>query len=150
MLAYRITWAKYASDLMGEGSKLFGSRWNHKGFYCLYASESRALAMLEYAVNTKLDDIPNALSVITYKIPDAIYTIPKIDLPENWNNPKVQDNTREFGTNLLKEAKYIAIRVPSVVIPQEYNFLINPKHSDMKKVSIADVSDFSFDVRLKK
>lgn len=150
MVVYRITLPEYADDLSGEGSRLYGSRWNHKGFYCLYAAESRALAMLEYAVNTRLQDIPASLSVISYNIPDNIHTISVEELPHNWNSPIVDDNTRNFGTTLLKEAKHITIKIPSVIIPEEYNFLINPKHPDMKKVAIANISDFSFDVRLKK
>ena len=149
MFGYRITLSKYANDLSGQGSKLFGSRWNHKGYICLFAAESRALAMLEYAVNTRLNDIPDDLSVITYDIPGNYLTLCITDLPANWRSPVVPNETRDFGTKLLKDAKYAAIKIPSVVIPQEFNFLINPLHPDMKKVKITDISDFSFDVRLK-
>jgi RES domain-containing protein len=149
MFIYRITWSKYAKDLKGEGSRLFGSRWNHKGTYCLYAAESRALSMLEYAVNTRLNDIPEDLSVITYSIPGEVHKLSVPDLPENWNSPKVSNSTRDIGTNLLRERKHLIIQVPSVIIPEEFNFLINPLHYDMKKVAIANISKFSFDVRLK-
>ena len=150
MNVYRITYTKYANDLSGEGSKLFGSRWNYPGVYCLYAAESRALAMLEFAVNTKLEDIPRTLSVITYNIPDQFHPLSIAGLPGNWSNPKIPDDTRGLGTKLLREAKHIAIRVPSVIIHEEYNFLINPRHADIKHVTIAAIADFSFDVRLKK
>ena len=150
MLVYRITLPKFANDLSGEGSRIFGSRWNHKGIYCLYAAESRALALLEFSVNTRIHDLPGLLSVITYNIPESIHQLRVTDLPANWDNPIVTDKTRDFGTNLLNESNAVAIQIPSVVIPQEFNFLINPRHPEMKKVTIADISPFSFDVRLKK
>ena len=62
MLVYRIGRTKRAGDLTGEGSRLNGGRWNHKLTPCIYTSESRALALLEYTVNVNIDEIPRALT----------------------------------------------------------------------------------------
>ena len=68
MLLYRIARTKWARTLDGEGARLHGGRWNNPGTSCIYTSESRALALLEYTVNTNLDDIPRALSIITIQV----------------------------------------------------------------------------------
>lgn len=70
MIVYRIGRTKYAEDLTGEGARLNGGRWNHRLTACLYTSESRALAVLEYTVNVNIDDIPRALSISTVEIPE--------------------------------------------------------------------------------
>ena len=63
MVVYRLGGTKYATDLTGEGARLFGGRWNNEGTPCIYTSQSRALAILEYTVNINIDDIPRALSI---------------------------------------------------------------------------------------
>lgn len=125
MIVYRIGRTKYANDLTGEGARLNGGRWNHKLTPCVYTSESRALAVLEYTVNVNIDDIPRALSISA------------IDIPEK---------------NILAltiKGQFSIIKVPSAVLPNEYNFLLNPLHTDRSKFSIVDVQDFVFDVRIK-
>ena len=151
MFIYRLSLTEYAGELTGEGSRLFGGRWNKAGTRCLYTAESRALSVLESLVNDTISTTPKKLSIITLKAPDENHLIIKpAQLPENWNKAEVSEHTQSFGSALLDKAGYLIIRVPSVVIPQEYNYIINPVHPDMKKVSIIDVSDFSFDTRLKK
>ena len=150
MNIYRVARKRHAESLDGKGSWLMGGRWNYKGISCIYASESRALAVLEYAVNFLIEDIPSDLTLITFSIPDSEKIFFPSDLPINWKDIDVPDETRSFGTAILKKAGHLIIKIPSVVIPDEYNYIINPLHPDMKKVSIANIADFSFDARLKK
>ena len=85
MIVYRIGKTKYASDLKGDGARLSGARWNNKTVGCLYTSERRALAVLEYTVNVNIDDIPGALSITVIEIPDKPARIlTEADLPGNW------------------------------------------------------------------
>ena len=85
MVVYRVGKTKYANDLKGEGARLFGGRWNNKMVGCLYTSESRALAVLEYTVNVNIDDIPRALSITVIGIPDSpIKILSEADLPGDW------------------------------------------------------------------
>jgi RES domain-containing protein len=150
MVVYRIGKTKYAGDLTGEGARLNGGRWNNKLTACLYTSESRALALLEYTVNVNIDDIPRALSFTTIEIPDgSISEIKEEDLPGDWKAVPAPASTRAFGTDLLKAAKSLVLKIPSTVIANEFNFLINPAHPDHTSCRILDVKDFVYDVRIK-
>src|SRR5215211_7502410 len=150
MMVYRIGRTKHISDLTGEGSRLFGARWNHEGTACLYASESRALAVLEYTVNINIDDIPRALSIATIEIPESnILALSTGDLPGNWNEVLAPAETKDFGTALLTAVKYPVIRIPSTIIPQEYNYILNPLHPESKKFKIVEAHDFIYDLRIK-
>lgn len=150
MFVYRIGRMKYAKDLTGEGARLNGGRWNHRLTACLYTSESRSLAVLEYCVNVNVDDIPRALSITTLNIPDKnILKLNISDLPGDWRAAPAPASTKDFGTELLNKAEYPFIQIPSVVVPGEHNYLLNPLHKDSSQISILDVSDFIFDMRIK-
>ena len=150
MLVYRVGKTKYARDLTGEGARLFGGRWNNKMIACLYTSENRALAVLEYTVNFNIDDIPRSLSITTLEIPEKkIKILNEEDLPGDWRKSPAPSTTKDFVSHLLLTAAELVIRVPSVVIPSEFNYLLNPLHADNKKIKLIDVVDFIFDVRIK-
>ncbi len=150
MVVYRIGRTKYANDLTGEGARLNGGRWNHKLTPCVYTSESRALAILEYTVNVNVDDIPRALSISTINIPEInILEITIAELPGNWGAAPAPSSTKDFGTQLLKKAEFAIIKIPSAVLPDEYNFLLNPLPKGSSEFSIVDVQDFVYDVRIK-
>lgn len=150
MIVYRVSKAKYAIDLKGEGARLFGGRWNNKMIGCLYTSENRALAVLEYTVNVNIDDIPRALNITTIEIPDRPITIlNEADLPGDWKHSPAPSSTKDFGSKLLLAAAEPVIRIPSAVLPAEFNYLLNPLHPDSKKFKVIDSIDFVYDVRIK-
>lgn len=150
MLVYRIGKTKHANELTGEGARLNGGRWNHKLTPCSYTSESRALALLEYSVNINIDDIPRTLSFTIIEIPDSnILELAIADLPGNWRESPAPPSAKDFGTALLKDAAYPIIKVPSVVIPEEFNYLLNPLHRDSANFKITAVKDFIYDTRIK-
>ncbi len=150
MIVYRIGRTKYADDLTGEGARLNSGRWNHKLTPCVYTSESRALAVLEYTVNINIDDIPRALSISTIDIPETnILELTVAELPGDWRVAPAPASTRDFGTRLLKKAQFPIIRIPSAVLSDEFNFLLNPLHIESSKFKIFDVQDFVYDVRIK-
>jgi len=151
MVVYRLGKNKWAGDLSGEGSRLHGGRWNHPGIPCIYTSESRALAVLEYTVNTNIDDVPRALSITTIEIPDdAIMVHPISSLPGNWQEYPAPSSTKDYGSGVLKGNAYPIIRFPSTIIYWEFNYVLNPLHSQSAKFKIIDVEDFIYDVRIKK
>lgn len=150
MLVYRVGKTKYANDLTGEGARLFGGRWNNKMISCLYTSGSRALALLEYTVNIDINDIPRALSITTIEIPDrSIKILKEADLPGDWKQSPAPSSTKTFGSKLLLAAEKPVIRILSTVVPEEYNYLLNPLHPESKKFKIVSVGDFVYDVRIK-
>jgi RES domain-containing protein len=150
MLLYRIGRTIHAKDSTGEGAKLNGGRWNHVGTPCIYSSVTRALSLLEYTCHAKKDLIPRALSFVTYDVPDhsiQVFTIGQ--LPGNWKHWPHPVECRDFGTDLLKQNKYLLYCIPSVVIEDEMNYIINPTHLDMASVQITNIKDYSYDLRLK-
>jgi RES domain-containing protein len=150
MEVYRVGATKYAGDLSGEGAKLFGGRWNHKTVPCIYTSQSRALATLEYTVNINIDEIPRALSITTFDIPQSeIRLISEDKLPGNWKETPAPSSTKDFGTALLKSSNSVVYKIPSCVMNEEFNFLLNPLHPQHKLFKIIEIKDFIYDVRIK-
>lgn len=150
MIVYRISSSKYASDLRGKGARLHGGRWNHKLTPCIYTAASRALAILEYSENVNIDEIPRALSMVSIEIPDtSILTLGQPQLPGDWRQAPAPSSAKDFGTALSKQNQYVVMRIPSAVVPEEYNYLINPLHPEMNKVRIMEVKDCLYDLRIK-
>jgi len=150
MRVYRIGKTKHANDLTGEGARLFGGRWNHKLTPCIYTSESRALALLEYTVNINIEDISRALSITIIEIPTiSIQEIEEVQLPGNWKQVPAPSSTKDLGTHLLKTSAKLVLKISSSVITEEYNYLLNPLHPDSKLFKIVDIRDFVYDVRIK-
>ncbi len=150
MWVYRIGRTRFAHDLTGEGARLHGGRWNKKLVPCIYTSESRALALLEYTANVSVDDIPRALSVSIFEIPeDTIFEIPLAKLPGDWSLSPTPASAKAFGSALLMAKEHLVIKIPSAIIPDEFNYLLNPAHPNQNKIEIIEVRDFIYDVRLK-
>lgn len=149
MRVYRIGKPQYINDIEGTGSKLYGGRWNHIGTPCLYTSESRALAVLEYLVNVSIQYIPPKLSIATFEIDENSFeSIALEKLPKDWQTIPASFSTKNFGTELLKKG-VSGFKIPSVVIPNEFNYIINPLAGSyfFKKIK---VEPFVYDTRIKK
>jgi RES domain-containing protein len=150
MIVYRVGKTKFSKDLLGEGARLNGGRWNHINTPCIYTSESRALAVLEYSVNVNIDEIPRSLSITTFEIPDqGIWELGISDLPGNWRESPAPASTKELGTKILTNPDLLIIKIPSAVISREFNYLLNPKNAGSRNFKIIDISDFVYDVRIK-
>ncbi|MFT4154038.1 RES family NAD+ phosphorylase [Parafilimonas sp.] len=150
MLLYRIGATQYANDLTGEGARLNGGRWNHAGIPCIYTGGSRSIVLLEYSVHVSIHNIKRALSFATFSVPDdSVTEIRTADLPGNWKDFPHPKETRDFGSRLLAANSSLVIKLPSVIIPQEYIYLINPDHTPIKQVKITEVTDYAYDVRVK-
>ena len=149
MLVYRVGRTRFSKDLSGEGARLHGGRWNHVLCPCIYTSESRALAVLEYTVNINIEEIPRSLSITTFEIPGAgVQDFPITELPGNWTTYPAPASTKDFGTSLLHAANSPVLKIPSAIIHQEFNFILNPRHTDAKDFKIIDVEDFIYDIRI--
>ena len=150
MLVYRIAKKDVVKDLTGTGAKLYGGRWNHRGTAVVYTSETRALATVEFVVHLALSNAPRGLMIATIEIPDSIApeNVPRGLLPRGWRDYPPPRGVADLGTGWAKSKKSLLLRVPSAVVEQEYNILINPLHSDMGKVVLQRVEAFEFDKRL--
>ena len=150
MIVYRIGKTKWKDDLTGDGAKKFGGRWNHIGVACIYSSASRALAVLEYSSHTPLEIIPRGLCFTLYEIPERkIYVCKEADLPGDWRNPTHTKACKDFGTKMLKDN--LVIQLPSVTLPYEHNYILNPSHPDFSRhISIHSTEDYAYDLRIKR
>lgn len=149
MKVYRISKTEYANDLNGTGAKLFGGRWNQVNTPCIYTSESRSLAVLEYSVNINIDFIPDSLSICIFEIDEhQIKTIQSQELPTDWRETPAPFSTKNLGTELLQNDAPI-IKVPSIIIPDEHNYIFNPS-LPKKSFQLIEIKRFDFDLRIKK
>lgn len=147
MIVYRIGKPQYSNDLSGQGAKLYGGRWNMVGTACVYTAQSRALALLEYLANVDSDLIPPKLCFTAIELSDELITDISIDnLPKNWKSIPTRSESKLFGSSKFKE-NLPAIKVPSVIIQDEFNIVLNANFAHQFK--IIGVEDFQFDTRLK-
>jgi RES domain-containing protein len=149
MIVYRLSKGKYHRDLSGKGAEMYGGRWNSKGTALLYTSQSRALTFAELSMHIPLGVVPKDYFLITIEIPETanILELPEADLPANWRSNPHLDSTQQIGDKFATALKYLVLRVPSAVVPQDFNYLLNPSHPMMKEVRISDVEPFEFDSR---
>ena len=148
MIVYRITNGIYKDDISGTGAKLNGSRWNTKGIPMLYTSTHISLAVLEMIVNTQFKDYSIELELLFIKLPEeeSFKEIKLIKIKENWKEDFTY--TKFIGDEFVKQNSSLLLKVPSAVIQEENNFLINPLHRDFKKVKIQKTKSFWPDKRL--
>ena len=152
MEVYRIALRKHIRDLSGAGARIHGARWHFQGNAVIYASESRALAAIEFLVHVPISVIPSNLKIATIELPDDVTPkdISLSDLPNNWRDYPAPLELAKLGTNWIKSSASLLLRVPSAVVLHEYNILINPTHQDMKRVTVKQVEDFKYDKRIEK
>jgi RES domain-containing protein len=150
MIVFRLCKAAYRLDLSGKGAERSGGRWNSKGTPMVYTGETRALCTTEIAVHTPLGILPRDYYLISIEIPNQvkIYDLPIKKLSADWNSFPHGDSTQRIGDEFIKEGKFLIMKVPSAVVQGEFNYLINPYHSDVKKLNIAKSELFRFDERL--
>jgi RES domain-containing protein len=150
MIVYRLCKKIFTKDLLGRGAEINGGRWNGKGIAALYTSSSRALCAIEIIVHVPAGIIPKDYCMVTLEFPDdaQINTISLKDLPANWNNNPISVSTQRIGSTFLSEQKALVLEIPSAIIKDEWNYIINPMHKDFQKVKIMDIEPFNFDIRL--
>lgn len=149
MRVYRVSNTRFARDLSGEGARLHGGRWNHIGTACLYTSQSRSLAVLELSVNVSRASVLRYLSMVEIEIPDDMLELDVAALPGNWREAPAPASTKDFGSDLMNKNEHVIIKIPSSVIPEEFNYLINPKHTLAGECRIIEIKEFTYDIRIK-
>lgn len=155
MIVFRIEREKYLeTTLEGNGAALTeGYRWNSLGTHLVYTAESRSLATLEISVHLDLsEDLPTDRNYVEIEVPDEIQILElkSEDLPENWDAKPPSLETQYIGDDFVKENNAAVLKVPSSIVPQEYNYLINPNHPDSKKIKVISNKPLQFDERFLK
>lgn len=148
MTVYRFSHEKYADDLSGTGAALKGGRWNMVGLNALYTSERISLGLLEVLVNANTIEELRSIYLMEISIPDSetIVEVAANKLKKNWM--KDVGYSQWIGSDLLVENKYLIIKVPSVIIQNEWNYILNTKHTSFSKIKLKTSKIFDFDERL--
>jgi RES domain-containing protein len=149
MITYRITLAKWAGHLTASGR---AARWNSNGHFMLYSASTRALACLENMVHRRSIGADELFRVTLIEIPDQlrVQKIAKKALPPDWEAYMNYPLCQAMGDAWLKKNKTTVLQVPSAIITEEYNYLINPLHPDFPAIKVRSTEKFSFDERLLK
>ena len=147
MMLFRFSPKQFIGELNGEGAKQRGGRWNSVGLPVVYTSTTISLSLLELLIyNASYEELRNNY-LAKIEIPDILTAgMALISVKQNWL--KDIDYSRYIGDSFLTAKKSLLLKVPSAIIPDEYNVLINPLHKDIRKVKIIKTSAFQFDSRL--
>lgn len=149
MEVFRIVREPYASKLEASG---IANRWNKRGQNVIYTGFARSLSTLEMIVH-RSSIVPSAkYKVMVISIPDDLIFFTRIDiscLKENWNTLAAFSRTQELGSKWYNEQDSLVLQVPSAIITQEFNYIINTEHPEFKQnVRLVGVEDYFFDQRL--
>ena len=152
MIVYRITNKEHAA-LDGIGGLYGPGRWHRKGNFVIYASEHASLAAWEKIVHVaSFENLSINLLLVKIEIPDKIeiQTIPQHILVKGWDSFPFSDETVNYGSSFLQKKEYLALKVPSAIIPDEFNIILNPPHPDIQVCKIISSNPFIFDKRILK
>ena len=139
-----------AHDLSGKGAELSGGRWNRKGTPVVYASTSRALACLETVVHLTQTPLPLNRYLVQIVVPGGVWDrATDFDAAQSigWDSKPAGKVSLDWGTAWAKGASTLLARVPSVVVEDEFNVLINPRHPDLTLVQARKVRRWMYDGR---
>lgn len=147
---WRIVKAKHAAaPFSGEGAKAAGGRWNSPGMAVVYTSGSASLAMLEMLVHLESQDLLKQYVLLEATFDEALVTsLDPNDLPRSWRRSPPFPDVQQAGDTWLAEKRSAVLRVPSVVVPTEWNYLLDPTHADFDRIAIGPKQPVLFDPRL--
>ena len=147
--AWRIVKEKHAATAFsGDGAAKTGGRWNSRGVPVVYTSSTKSLAALETLVHLN-PPAPFKYVVFRLQFDDAlIENVPLNRLPASWRVEPPPPSTKGIGDAWVREVRSAVLALPSVIIPGELNYLLNPAHPAFKRISIGKPERFAFDPRL--
>lgn len=151
MRAWRIAKRKFALDRSGAGAYRHGGRWNNAGVHAIYAGLTPEIAALEKLIHTG-DILPADLVLVLIALPDddTLYEAPALEtLPAGWNELPSSAAAASFGSGFLMKGKQLGLIIPSVVMPESRNIMINPHHPNFTSVTMSIVRPFKFDSRFR-
>ena len=138
-----------ATSFTGEGSRRCGGRWNSVGVAMVYLSRHQSLAVLEIFLQPRpLSSLDPYIVIGAEWDEKLVETLPADQLPENWRALPAGPATAAIGDLWIKQDRSAVLAVPSVIVPAETNFLLNPRHPDFRRIKIGRPERFVFDPRL--
>lgn len=142
-----------ADDSEGHGAKATGGRWNRVGTAIVYASPTIALACLETLVHVQARALPLNRYVVRIDVPDGVWASREtfVHHPDTvgWDALPTGKVSLDIGDRWLASLSSALLLVPSVIVPMEFNVLINPVHPDSKALTFRKQEKFVYDTRLR-
>lgn len=150
--AWRITKAKHAAvAFTGVGAKDAGGRWNSPGTAVVYTAGSASLAMLEILVHLQVDDLLRRYVLFEVSFDETLVrTIAPAALPKRWRQSPPSAVVQQVGDDRVAGAGAAVLKLPSVIVPDEWNYLLNPLHPDFARITVGPRQRIKFDPRLVK
>lgn len=148
--AWRIVKKRYWSTAFdGEGARRYGGRWNSPGTRVVYLAESRALAALEVLVGIRSPGPLPAYVLASVRFDESLVeTVSRSSLGSHWREIPPHRSTQRIGDDWTAGGRSAVLGVPSVIIPDELDYLLNPIHPDFESIVIGGPEEFTFDRRL--
>lgn len=145
IVAYRLVKRKWLGlAFNGEGARLYGGRWNNRGRLCVYLASSESLAILEVMVHLDDYSLLQHYVLLEVKLPaEAVLYLSSDQFPGDWRDEPAPPSTAEIGDGWLEGRENLALAVPSVVVPRQLNYLLNPVHPQFEEV-IKDATEIDF------
>ena len=134
----------------GQGGLYAGGRWTPRGRPVVYTSGSISLAVLEYTVNYRRRGWVPATVLGRADVPAGVRVeiISMDKLPSNWFAAAAPPQLQALGHEWLERGETAVLKVPSAIVTEEWNYLLNPSHSDFRKLRISRPTPFNFDQRV--
>ena len=134
----------------GDGARIYGGRWNPVGTSVVYTAESLSLATLEIVVHLEREELfyTRFLKIPVTFDSSKMTALSRNTLPKDWNRLPPSESTQKIGYKWISRSKFAVLKVPSTIIMEEYNYLINPNHADFAGMKIGKSQRFKFDPRL--
>ena len=150
--AWRIVKAgRAATAFSGSGAKEFGGRWNSPGIPVVCLAGSASLAILEMLVHLRAEEMLRHFNLFQVSFDEALMTVADLaTLPRSWQYSPPPASVQRIGDLWLAKGESAILRVPSVIVPTEWNYLLNPAHRDFRKITIGPKRSIRFDPRLMK
>src|SRR5437867_524266 len=141
IIGWRIVKEKHAKTAFsGEGARIYEGRWNSAGVRMVYCSENIALAALEILVHARPVTIRDKFRAFRVSFDEALMAVVDLKkLPRGWDTQPPGPVSKQIGDEWIRSERSAVLVLPSVVVPLERTFLLNPKHRDFPKIKIKDV-----------
>jgi RES domain-containing protein len=151
LVGWRLLKRKHAAAAFsGEGARIFEGRWNSAGVPVVYCSENLALAALEILVHTQPVTMKEPFRAFRVNFDDSLMMSIEFEkLPKGWNLQPPSAVSKSIGDEWVKSNRSVALALPSVPVPLERTYLLNPKHPNFRKIQIHDAGNFVLDPRLR-
>ncbi len=150
LTVWRLTHQRYSdSAFSGEGARQYGGRFNSPGTAVVYTSESLALALLKTLTGLERYAQLHHYVFFQARLPEKrVSEVSEADLPEGWNHHPPPSLVQQVGDRWAAREESVALRVPSVVVPYSYNYLLNPTHGAFREIEIGTGESLPIDRRL--